>query len=91
MVRSHHERIDGKGYPDGLKGEEIPLESRVITIADAFDAMTSDRHYRKSKSVKEAVSEIEKNRGTQFDQKIADIFLKIVQETGTEDLDKYFK
>ena len=91
VVRSHHERIDGKGYPDGLKGEEIPLESRVITISDAFDAMTSDRHYRKSKSVKEAVSEIEKNRGTQFDQKIADIFLKIVQETGTEDLDKYLK
>lgn len=67
IVRHHHERFDGKGYPSGLKGEAIPLESRIILIADTFDAMTSDRPYRRSMSTAMALGELEKNAGTQFD------------------------
>ncbi|NIO17281.1 MAG: HD domain-containing protein [Deltaproteobacteria bacterium] len=67
IVRHHHERFDGTGYPDGLSGENIPVESRVIAVADAFDAMTSDRPYRDRLTTEDAVSELKKNAGTQFD------------------------
>ena len=77
LIRHHHERWDGKGYPDGLKGEEIPLGARIIAICDAFDAMTSLRPYRKPLSKEKALKEIEKNSGTQFDPKLVEIFLKI--------------
>ncbi|MCG8485382.1 MAG: diguanylate cyclase [Clostridia bacterium] len=77
-ILSHHERWDGKGYPNGLKGEEIDIEARIITIADAYDAMTSKRSYRKPVSKEEAISEIKKCSGTQFDPKIVDIFVKKV-------------
>ena len=90
IVRAHHERMDGKGYPDGLSGEEIPMEARIISISDAFDAMTSDRHYRKSRGVEAAAEEIRNNKGTQFDAQIADVFLKLVREIGNGDLDRYF-
>jgi len=76
----HHERWDGKGYPRGLKGEKIPLISRIVFIVDAYDAMLSDRPYRKALSKKEVVEEIKKGAGTQFDPKLAERFLKIVEK-----------
>ncbi len=75
---SHHERFDGKGYPRGLKGEDIPLFSRIICIADAYEAMTSDRPYRKGNTLEYAVSEMIRGAGTQFDPKLAKIFVENV-------------
>jgi len=78
IVRQHHERYDGKGYPDGRKAEQIYLGSRIIAVADAFDAMISKRPYRtKPLSKKQAIEEIKRNRGKQFDPQVVDIFLKI--------------
>lgn len=74
-ILAHHERWDGKGYPQGLKGESIPLLSRIIAIVDAFDAMTKDRPYRKAKSIDEAVTEIRREAGKQFDPAIAKAFV----------------
>jgi putative two-component system response regulator len=82
-IRHHHERWDGKGYPDGLSGEQIPILSRIIALADSFDAMTSDRPYRKALSPKKVHEEIEKNSGIQFDPQIATMFLKHFQEGNT--------
>ena len=79
-ARFHHERYDGKGYPEGKKGEEIPLIARMICVADSFDAMNSNRVYRKKLSKDEIIDEIERNKGTQFDPKIADIFLRLIRE-----------
>lgn len=79
LIRWHHERWDGKGYPDGLRGYEIPLEDRIMAIADAFDAMTSDRPYRKALSMKEAMEEIRRGMGGQFDPVLASEFLKMVE------------
>ena len=78
FVLAHHERWDGQGYPKGLKGNEIPVQSRIIAIADAFDAMTSDRTYRKGLSYPEAKEEIILNIGKQFDPEIALLFLDLV-------------
>ncbi len=75
-VFCHQERYDGKGYPKGLKGEEIPILARIVSVADAFDAMTSDRPYKKKMNFQEAMDEIENNAGTQFDPKVASAFLK---------------
>ena len=75
---THHERMDGKGYPQGLKGEEIPLFSRIIAICDAYEAMTSDRQYRKAMTSQEAVKEIIRCAGTQFDEKLVKIFIEDV-------------
>ncbi|NLX70185.1 MAG: PAS domain S-box protein [Clostridiales bacterium] len=77
-ILCHHERWDGKGYPRGLKGMRIPLICRILAVADAYDAMTSDRSYRKAMSREEAIAEIRKNAGTQFDPYIVRIFLDIV-------------
>ena len=66
VVRNHHERYDGAGYPDGLAGEEIPIAARILTVADALDAMTSDRPYRTAMPVAEAWSELETQKGLQF-------------------------
>jgi HD domain len=66
-VRHHHERYDGRGYPDGLAGDTIPLESRIIFVADAFEAMTSDRPYRKAPGPQHALGELRRHAGTQFD------------------------
>jgi len=77
-IQYHHERWDGKGYPKGLKGEEIPLFARIIAVADAFDAMTSDRPYRKAKNPMEAAREIIKNSGTQFDPRVVEAFEKVI-------------
>lgn len=86
-AKYHHERYDGKGYSSGLKGEEIPLYARIIGIADAFDAMTSNRVYRKKLDMDYVIDEIKKGRGTQFDPVIADIFLKLLDD-GTIDVEK---
>jgi response regulator RpfG family c-di-GMP phosphodiesterase len=75
IVAHHHERYDGKGYPWGLKGEAIPLESRIILIADTFDAMTSDRPYRRRRSTIHALAELERNSGTQFDPNLVRVAL----------------
>ncbi|HTB22372.1 MAG TPA: HD domain-containing phosphohydrolase [bacterium] len=75
-VISHHERFDGRGYPRGLKGEEIPLQGRIIGVADAFDAMTSHRVYRPRLSDEVAIAELKKYSGTQFDSRMVDAFLE---------------
>ena len=79
-VLYHHERWDGTGYPSGRAGEEIPLEARVLAVADAFDAMTSDRPYRLALSQAEALAEVERCAGTQFDPRIAQVFLELFDE-----------
>lgn len=79
-ARWHHERYDGRGYPDGLKGEEIPEKARIIAVADAYDAMTSHRSYRDISSQDYVKSEIEKGMGTQFDEKFARIMLEMIGE-----------
>jgi diguanylate cyclase (GGDEF)-like protein/PAS domain S-box-containing protein len=77
-ILSHHEWYDGSGYPQGLKGEEIPFSSRIISVVDAYDAMTSDRPYRKAIGRNEAVSELKKFSGKQFDSRVVDAFLKML-------------
>ena len=79
IVKHHHERYDGKGYPSNLDGEKIPYLARIAAIADSFDAMTSRRVYRDSLPMDVVISEFEKNKGTQFDPKIADVFLDIIK------------
>lgn len=80
-VRSHHERYDGRGYPDGLKGSEIPLYGRIIAVADAYDAMTSDRPYRSGMRSTEALNILEEGRGTQWDPDFAGMFVKYMRAT----------
>ena len=88
-TRYHHERYDGKGYPDGLKGEEIPLFGRIISVADAFDAMTSNRVYRNHMDTDYVMNEMKRGRGTQFDPDALDAFLRLVDK-GVIDLDKIY-
>lgn len=83
-VLYHHERYDSNGYPKGLSGEEIPISSRILAIADAFDAMTSDRPYRTRKSLSEAFEEVEKVAGSQFDPELAKIFKESIQRLLTQ-------
>lgn len=78
IVLYHHERYDGKGYPYGKKGDEIPIESRILCVADSFDAMTSDRPYKKSLTLEEAIEELRKNSGTQFDPEIVSVLIDIL-------------
>ncbi|HLF69685.1 MAG TPA: HD-GYP domain-containing protein [Actinomycetota bacterium] len=77
IVLSHHERWDGGGYPYGLAGEEIPLGARLFSVADTFDAMTTDRPYRKATSIREAVEEIKRGSGTQFWPKAVEAFMSL--------------
>ena len=78
FVLSHHEKWDGSGYPRGIKGKEIPLESRIISVADAYDAMTSERSYRKGMCKEQAIKELMKCSGTQFDSEIVHVFVNQV-------------
>ena len=88
-ARYHHERYDGKGYPDGLKGEEIPLYGRIIAVADAFDAMTANRVYRNKIPFEQVLEELRRCSGSQFDPQFAGIFLKLI-ENGTIDVDALY-
>lgn len=82
IIKYHHERYDGNGYPEGLKGDKIPLDAYIIALADAFDAMCSDRPYRKAMSREQASNIIKAERGRQFNPDVADIFLKIIAAEG---------
>ena len=84
IVRHHHERWDGRGYPDGLAGLEIPLLARIVTVADSFDAMTSKRAYRETMSLKESVAELKRNRCKQFDPDVLDAFIEVHEKSEEE-------
>jgi putative two-component system response regulator len=81
IVRAHHERWDGTGYPDGLRGREIPIGARIVAVADSYDAMTHDRPYRPRLSTDEARAELVRHRGTQFDPEIVDLFLAALDDS----------
>lgn len=81
-VRNHHEKYDGSGYPDSISGPDIPLMARIIAVADTFDAMTTDRPYRKALPVKTAVSELLRCTGTQFDPEVVRIFVRFLEDGG---------
>ncbi len=81
----HHEKINGEGYPSGLKGDEIPFYAKILSVADAYSAMVSERPYRKGLAKKDAVSELQKWAGIQFDANIVDVFVKILEENGNEE------
>ena len=85
-ARWHHERFDGKGYPDGKAGEDIPVYARIIAVADSYDAMTSNRSYRKFMAQDKVRSELEKNSGTQFDPKVAECMISIIDEDKSYEL-----
>lgn len=78
IVRAHHERFDGLGYPKGLKGEEIPIGARIIAVVDTYDAMTSTRPYSEAKTKEAAIDELQRTSGTQFDPGVVEVFVKIV-------------
>jgi len=77
-ISAHQEKYDGTGYPKGLRGEDIPLGARILGIADAYQAMVEDRYYREARSHEEAVTELKKVRGTQFDPEVLDVFINVV-------------
>lgn len=80
IVHSHHERYDGTGYPEGLAGDDISLEARIITVCDAFDSMTSNTSYKIAMPLEAAVQEVRNCAGTQFDPRIAKTFLDLVEQ-----------
>ncbi len=80
LALHHHERHDGRGYPDGLKGENIPLKVRILSVADSYDAMMVDRPYRKALTQKEAIEELKKGKGTQFDPQVVDAFMRVLRK-----------
>jgi putative nucleotidyltransferase with HDIG domain len=84
IIKHHHERWDGRGYPDGLKGEEIQLEARILSLADSIEAMLSDRPYRKTMSLREAREEVERCTGTQFDPQVVSAFSAVMEEKGPD-------
>jgi HD-GYP domain-containing protein (c-di-GMP phosphodiesterase class II) len=89
LIRHHHERFDGTGYPDRLRGEDIPLPARLFAVADSFDAMTSDRPYRGSIGVERAIAEVRDGAGSQFDPEVVRVFVDMIEDgpaQGDEDL-----
>jgi putative nucleotidyltransferase with HDIG domain len=84
IVRHHHESWNGRGYPAGLQGEEIPFGARIVTVADSFDAMTTDRPYRKALPIEEALRRLEEGAGVQFDARLAKTFIAYVREKGRD-------
>lgn len=91
IVRYHHERYDGKGYPDGLKGFDIPFGARIVAVADSFDAMTAPRIYRPCFTQEEALDEIKRCRGSQFDPEVVDCFIEAMQKEKYLDRINYSK
>ncbi len=87
LIRHHHEAYDGSGYPDGLKGDQIPLISRIVAVADAFDAMTSDRPYRKARTKSVAMEELKRCAGTSFDPVVVKAFVECLDEQSTVEID----
>jgi putative nucleotidyltransferase with HDIG domain len=81
-VRAHHERIDGRGYPDGLRGTAIPFESRIVAVADTFDALTAGRPYKPSVSISRALTILTATRGLQWDPELVDVFVKMIEREG---------
>ncbi|MBI4681606.1 MAG: HD domain-containing protein [Nitrospirae bacterium] len=86
FIKYHHEKLDGNGYPQKLKGQRIPLGARILHVADSFDSMTSDRPYRPAPGIKYALSEFDKYKGTQFDSRVVDAFLKSLEKSDTWDI-----
>jgi HD-GYP domain-containing protein (c-di-GMP phosphodiesterase class II) len=84
LIRHHHERFDGSGYPDGISGEQIPLEVRIFSIIDAFDAMTSVRPYHQPKTAEAALRDLKRSAGTYFEPRLVEIFSKLIQEADQE-------
>ena len=84
IIRHHHERFDGQGYPDGLHGQDIPLEARILCLSDALEAMASDRPYREALTYEELLSEITTHAGTQFDPTVVEAFLKVLKREGRD-------
>ena len=81
IAKYHHERYDGTGYPEGLKGEDIPLEARIMSLADVYDALISKRPYKEAFPKEKAISIMKEGIGTQFDPELAPIFIDIVQQS----------
>lgn len=90
IVKSHHERVDGRGYPEGIAGKDIPIGARVIAVADSFDAMVSNRTYRKGLPFDVAVAEIERCKGAQFDEMVVGAFMRLIDRMGREEFIKAF-
>jgi HD-GYP domain-containing protein (c-di-GMP phosphodiesterase class II) len=82
MIRQHHERLDGSGYPQGLIGEQIIIESRILAVSDVVEAMSSHRPYRPSLGLESGLEEISKNKGTKFDSDVVDACIKVFKERG---------
>ena len=90
VVRSHHERFDGRGVPDGLAGDAIPLEARIAAVADSFDAMTSGRPYRKAQlTLEQALDEVGRHAGTQFDRQVVEALLAVVRRGDIAELARH--
>jgi putative nucleotidyltransferase with HDIG domain len=90
IVRGHHERYNGTGYPDGKAGEEICLGARVIAVADSFDAMMSNRTYRRGLGFDKTLDELKRGKGTQFDPKIVDAFISLIEKNGREKFEQLY-
>jgi putative nucleotidyltransferase with HDIG domain len=82
LIRAHQEKFDGTGYPDGRQGEEIPLGARILSVVDAYSAITDNRVYRTARSEEEAIAELERCSGTQFDPAVVDAFLAVLRRDG---------
>ena len=80
IIYHHHERHDGSGYPEGKAGDEIPQSARILAVADAYDAMTSNRSYRQAMTEEEAVQELLRNAGSQFDPRVVEVFVRIIRQ-----------
>ncbi|MBQ1208381.1 MAG: HD domain-containing protein [Lachnospiraceae bacterium] len=90
IVRGHHERFDGRGYPDGLMGEEICLGARITAVADSFDAMISNRTYRKGLGYERTMAELDRGRNTQFDSRVVDALMSLIEKMGRENFEAEF-
>jgi HD-GYP domain-containing protein (c-di-GMP phosphodiesterase class II) len=90
IIRHHHERWDGGGYPDGVAGADIPIGARIVAVCDSFDAMTSDRPYRRAMSIQDAFNELLSCAGSQFDPKCAALLVDVVSHMGEQRLEERF-